>query len=56
MYFTRKFKFFRPDPSSLFTLAEGSQSIIEVSFDGKSLILFNKTIFYYEIYALIESH
>ncbi len=50
----KKYKFFKLDPSSLLHISEGPQTIIEVSHDGKSLIIFNRAIFYYEIYSVIE--
>jgi len=49
----KKYKFFKFDSSSLLFLAEGPQTIIDVSYDGKSLIIFNRTLFYYEIYSVI---
>ena len=51
----KKYKFFKLDSSSLFFPFEGPQSVIDVSFDGKSLILFNRALFYYEIYSVIEN-
>lgn len=49
----KKYKFFKPEPSSLLNLSEGSQSVIEPSYDGKSFIIFNKPLEYYEVLSVI---